>query len=240
MVLRRKRKETTAPIDFKEVFMKTIIMRMVFIILAITAICSSLKVKPNGRRKIKRKGAESHPECQTFKKTNERRQCELVFSNPYIEWSEKMLSDDKYIENLETVDVSDNDGARITRIKRRAQKIKKCKFSMEHYKNTSLPKGLRSTSPYESYITFDANRIPVRIISHRCLCRGCINVATLEEDNNVVSQRVQVPVEVMRNKAKVRETVYVGCSCFIPKTFNIKNRPRGRPRNRKRRNRRTG
>ncbi|XP_039270087.2 uncharacterized protein LOC120344838 [Styela clava] len=152
-----------------------------------------------------------------------------------------MLSNNKFIKNLETVDVSDTGGAQISREQRQSNRRKKCKFTKEHYKNTSLPWGLRSTSPYERYITFDANRIPKQLVTRRCLCRGCINVATLEEDNSVISGPIPYQVKVMKNNETVKETVYAGCGCFIPKTFdiNIKKPRRRRRRYRKRRNRRT-
>ncbi|XP_040353253.1 interleukin-17B isoform X1 [Herpailurus yagouaroundi] len=85
----------------------------------------------------------------------------------------------------------------------------------------------RSLSPWGYSINHDPSRIPADLPEARCLCLGCVNPFTMQEDRSMVSVPVfsQVPVRrrlcplpprtgPCRQRA-VMETIAVGCTCIF-------------------------
>ncbi|XP_073747238.1 interleukin-17B [Callorhinus ursinus] len=85
----------------------------------------------------------------------------------------------------------------------------------------------RSLSPWGYSINHDPSRIPVDLPEAQCLCLGCVNPFTMQEDRSMVSVPVfsQVPVRrrlcplpprtgPCRQRA-VMETIAVGCTCIF-------------------------
>lgn len=88
------------------------------------------------------------------------------------------------------------------------------------------PTALRSLLLSHS-INHDPSRIPADLPEARCLCLGCVNPFTMQEDRSMVSVPVfsQVPVRrrlcplppragPCRQRA-VMETIAVGCTCIF-------------------------
>ncbi|XP_069100723.1 interleukin-17B isoform X2 [Pleurodeles waltl] len=94
----------------------------------------------------------------------------------------------------------------------------------------------RSLSPWAYGINHDESRIPVDIPEARCLCTGCINPFTMQEDRSMSSipiyakipvRRLLCPREVQgkkshRKKKKcqpeyqtVMENIVIGCTCIF-------------------------
>uniref|UniRef100_A0A8D0G6S8 Interleukin 17B n=1 Tax=Sphenodon punctatus TaxID=8508 RepID=A0A8D0G6S8_SPHPU len=90
----------------------------------------------------------------------------------------------------------------------------------------------RSLSPWTYSINHDSARIPADIPEARCLCAGCINPFTMQEDRTMVSIPIYSKVPVHRllcNPSKpgrkkkrchkehkmVMETIAVGCTCIF-------------------------
>ncbi|KAM6056226.1 interleukin-17B [Chlamydotis macqueenii] len=93
----------------------------------------------------------------------------------------------------------------------------------------------RSLSPWAYSINHDATRIPADIPEARCLCTGCINPFTMQEDRTMASIPIysrlpvrrllcQVPDEVGHKPSgkkchkkyqMVMETIAVGCTCIF-------------------------
>ncbi|XP_003210348.2 interleukin-17B isoform X2 [Meleagris gallopavo] len=94
----------------------------------------------------------------------------------------------------------------------------------------------RSLSPWAYSINHDATRIPADIPEARCLCTGCINPFTMQEDRTMASIPIyswlpvrrllcQAPGEVGHKAARrkkchkkyqmVMETIAVGCTCIF-------------------------
>ncbi|NXY75401.1 IL17B protein, partial [Glareola pratincola] len=94
----------------------------------------------------------------------------------------------------------------------------------------------RSLSPWAYSINHDATRIPADIPEARCLCTGCINPFTMQEDRTMASIPIysrlpvrrllcQVPGEVEHKPSgkkkchkkyqAVMETIAVGCTCIF-------------------------
>ncbi|KAL9836663.1 LOW QUALITY PROTEIN: interleukin-17B-like [Geothlypis trichas] len=91
----------------------------------------------------------------------------------------------------------------------------------------------RSLSPWAYRINHDATRIPADIPEARCLCSGCINPFTLQEDRSMASVPIfsRLPVRRLlcpappghRSQGKkchkkyqmVMETIAVGCTCIF-------------------------
>ncbi|XP_078509107.1 interleukin-17B [Lissotriton helveticus] len=94
----------------------------------------------------------------------------------------------------------------------------------------------RSLSPWAYGINHDESRIPVDIPEARCLCTGCINPFTMQEDRSMTSipiygkipvRRLLCPQEVQgrkshRKKKKchpvyqmVMENIVIGCTCIF-------------------------
>ncbi|XP_061472840.1 interleukin-17B [Rhineura floridana] len=90
----------------------------------------------------------------------------------------------------------------------------------------------RSLSPWAYRINHDAARIPVNIPEAHCLCTGCINPFTMQEDRTMVSIPIHSKIPVRRllcdpstphRKKKrchkeyktVMETIAVGCTCIF-------------------------
>ncbi|XP_009470459.1 PREDICTED: interleukin-17B [Nipponia nippon] len=93
----------------------------------------------------------------------------------------------------------------------------------------------RSLSPWAYSINHDATRIPADIPEARCLCTGCINPFTMQEDRTMASIPIysrlpvrrllcQVPGEVGHKPSgkkchkkyqTVMETIAVGCTCIF-------------------------
>ncbi|XP_060094839.1 interleukin-17B [Heteronotia binoei] len=90
----------------------------------------------------------------------------------------------------------------------------------------------RSLSPWAYRINHDAARIPADIPEALCLCAGCINPFTMQEDRTLVSIPIysKIPVRRLlcepskthRKKKKchkeykmVMETIAVGCTCIF-------------------------
>lgn len=82
-------------------------------------------------------------------------------------------------------------------------------------------------SPASHSINHDPSRIPADLPEARCLCLGCVNPFTMQEDRSMVSVPVfsQVPVRrrlcplpprtgPCRQRA-VMETIAVGCTCIF-------------------------
>ncbi|NXI39595.1 IL17B protein, partial [Galbula dea] len=107
---------------------------------------------------------------------------------------------------------------------------KKCKVNLRLWRSNQ-----RSLSPWAYSINHDAMRIPADIPEARCLCTGCINPFTMQEDRTMASIPIysqlpvrrllcQLPVEVghkpsgkkCHKKYKmVMETIAVGCTCIF-------------------------
>lgn len=89
---------------------------------------------------------------------------------------------------------------------------------------------------FSSSINHDATRIPADIPEARCLCTGCINPFTMQEDRTMASIPIysrlpvrrllcQVPGEVGHKPSgrkkchkkyqTVMETIAVGCTCIF-------------------------
>ncbi|XP_066474492.1 interleukin-17B [Tiliqua scincoides] len=90
----------------------------------------------------------------------------------------------------------------------------------------------RSLSPWAYRINHDAARLPVDIPEAHCLCAGCINPFTMQEDRTMVSIPIYSKIPVRRllcepskphRKKKrchkeyrmVMETIAVGCTCIF-------------------------
>ncbi|XP_053155435.1 interleukin-17B [Hemicordylus capensis] len=90
----------------------------------------------------------------------------------------------------------------------------------------------RSLSPWDYRINHDAARLPVDIPEAHCLCAGCINPFTMQEDRTMVSIPIYSKIPVRRllcepgkphRKKKrchkeykmVMETIAVGCTCIF-------------------------
>nr|XP_033783552.1 interleukin-17B [Geotrypetes seraphini] len=92
----------------------------------------------------------------------------------------------------------------------------------------------RSLSPWTYSINHDEHRIPVDIPEARCLCSGCINPFTMQEDRTMSSIPIYSKIPVKRQlcdaaKAgqkhkprkkcrkykRVMENVAVGCTCIL-------------------------
>nr|XP_020636121.1 interleukin-17B isoform X1 [Pogona vitticeps] len=90
----------------------------------------------------------------------------------------------------------------------------------------------RSLSPWAYRINHDATRVPADIPEAHCLCAGCINPFTMQEDRTMVSIPIYSKIPVRRllcepskphRKKKrchkehkmVMETIAVGCTCIF-------------------------
>ncbi|XP_040262449.1 interleukin-17B [Bufo bufo] len=93
----------------------------------------------------------------------------------------------------------------------------------------------RSLSPWTYSINHDENRIPVDIPEARCLCSGCVNPFTMQEDLSMSSIPIysKIPVrrrfcekslEGLRGRRRkkchkeytaVMENIAVGCTCIF-------------------------
>nr|XP_039257701.1 interleukin-17C-like [Styela clava] len=165
-------------------------------------------------------------ECQAIEELHERKQCEFVFENDYIKWSEKMLADDKFVSELEVVHttVFDVRNSKISRRKRSVKDERNTCPILDVSNPAYTPIRLRSTSPWEMYITQDANRKPMRMIQARCLCSGCIDVRTNTEDRtNVFSEALVLSVPVLKNGKMMTEEVAIGCTCVASSSLPIGN-----------------
>ncbi|XP_064340498.1 interleukin-17B isoform X1 [Camelus dromedarius] len=99
---------------------------------------------------------------------------------------------------------------------------KKCEVNLQLWLSNK-----RSLSPWGYSINHDPSRIPADLPEARCLCLGCVNPFTMQEDRSMVSVPVfsQVPVRrrlcplpprtgPCRQRA-VMETIAVGCTCIF-------------------------
>ncbi|MEJ1279298.1 interleukin 17B [Cricetulus griseus] len=85
----------------------------------------------------------------------------------------------------------------------------------------------RSLSPWGYSINHDPSRIPADLPEARCLCLGCVNPFTMQEDRSMVSVPVFSQVPVRRRLCPppprpgpcrhrvVMETIAVGCTCIF-------------------------
>ncbi|XP_063301295.1 interleukin-17B [Pelobates fuscus] len=93
----------------------------------------------------------------------------------------------------------------------------------------------RSLSPWTYVINHDENRIPVDIPEARCLCTGCVNPFTLQEDHTMSSIPIHSKIPVRRRLCEasshglrtrrrkkchkeyiaVMENIAVGCTCIF-------------------------
>ncbi|XP_075716157.1 interleukin-17B [Rhinoderma darwinii] len=93
----------------------------------------------------------------------------------------------------------------------------------------------RSLSPWTYSINHDENRIPVDIPEARCLCSGCINPFTMQEDLSMSSIPIYSKIPVRRRfcensspglkgrrrkkchkeSTAVMENIAVGCTCIF-------------------------
>ncbi|KAM3924285.1 interleukin-17B [Leptodactylus fuscus] len=93
----------------------------------------------------------------------------------------------------------------------------------------------RSLSPWAYSINHDENRIPVDIPEARCLCSGCINPFTMQEDLSMSSIPIYSKIPVRRRFCEtsspglrgrrrkkchkeytaVMENIAVGCTCIF-------------------------
>lgn len=85
----------------------------------------------------------------------------------------------------------------------------------------------RSLSPWGYSINHDPSRIPADLPEARCLCLGCVNPFTMQEDRSMVSVPVFSQVPVRRRlcplpprsgpcrQRSVMETIAVGCTCIF-------------------------
>ncbi|XP_065266266.1 interleukin-17B [Emys orbicularis] len=108
----------------------------------------------------------------------------------------------------------------------------KCQVNLRLWRSNK-----RSLSPWAYSINHDATRIPADIPEAQCLCTGCINPFTMQEDRTIVSIPIysKLPVRRLlchppegsgaktRRKKKrchkeykmVMETIAVGCTCIF-------------------------
>ncbi|XP_030429161.1 interleukin-17B [Gopherus evgoodei] len=109
----------------------------------------------------------------------------------------------------------------------------KCQVNLRLWRSNK-----RSLSPWTYSINHDAMRIPADIPEAQCLCTGCINPFTMQEDRTIVSIPIysKLPVRRLlchppegsgtktRKKKKKRchkeykmvmETIAVGCTCIF-------------------------
>ncbi|XP_012309304.1 interleukin-17B isoform X2 [Aotus nancymaae] len=99
---------------------------------------------------------------------------------------------------------------------------RKCEVNLQLWMSNK-----RSLSPWGYSINHDPSRIPADLPEARCLCLGCVNPFTMQEDRSMVSVPVfsQVPVRrrlcpppprtgPCRQRA-VMETIAVGCTCIF-------------------------
>ncbi|XP_039269948.1 interleukin-17B-like [Styela clava] len=104
-------------------------------------------------------------------------------------------------------------------------RVKKVIPSNRKYKCPSPGNGykfnMKSTSPWVIEKNIDPNRRPRVILSAKCLCKGCIDPATRQENLSLASVQVKAPVQVYFRKKRrwIRETVMnsTGCTCVMPK-----------------------
>nr|XP_039270229.1 uncharacterized protein LOC120344951 [Styela clava] len=169
---------------------------------------------------------EDHPiECQNIAgKDNmdtyhKRQDCEIVFRNEYVKWSEKMLADESFVKDLEVLNITEDNSNQseggISRPKRSAGSNECPVFNEEYLKNNKAWKQ-RSISPWTFFITYKANRVPQRMVDTRCLCDGCIDIRTLTEDvDNLISVRLPLTVPVTKNSKLTTEEVHLGCTCAV-------------------------
>ncbi|XP_036605651.1 interleukin-17B [Trichosurus vulpecula] len=90
----------------------------------------------------------------------------------------------------------------------------------------------RSLSPWAYSLNHDPARIPVDLPEARCLCLGCINPFTMQEDRTMVSVPIYSQIPVRRHLCSlfpragwrqqkacaprpVMETIAVGCTCIF-------------------------
>ncbi|XP_051829749.1 interleukin-17B [Antechinus flavipes] len=90
----------------------------------------------------------------------------------------------------------------------------------------------RSLSPWTYSLNHDPARIPVDLPEARCLCLGCINPFTMQEDRTMVSVPIYSQIPVRRHLCSlfpragwrqqkacaprtVMETIAVGCTCIF-------------------------
>ncbi|XP_068128979.1 interleukin-17B [Hyperolius riggenbachi] len=93
----------------------------------------------------------------------------------------------------------------------------------------------RSLSPWTYSINHDENRIPASIPEARCLCTGCINPFTMQEDHSMSSIPIYSKIPVRRRLCdhsspgprgrrrkkchkeytSVMENIAVGCTCIF-------------------------
>ncbi|XP_072791467.1 interleukin-17B [Taeniopygia guttata] len=89
----------------------------------------------------------------------------------------------------------------------------------------------RSLSPWAYRINHDARRIPADIPEARCLCRGCINPFSMQEDRSMASVPIYSRLPVRRRLCPaprppgsercpkkyqlVMEAIAVGCTCIF-------------------------
>ncbi|XP_010000267.1 PREDICTED: interleukin-17B [Chaetura pelagica] len=106
----------------------------------------------------------------------------------------------------------------------------KCRVNLRLWRSNR-----RSLSPWAYSINHDATRIPADIPEARCLCTGCINPFTMQEDRTMASIPIYSRLPVRRllcplpgeagHKASgkkchrkyqmVMETIAVGCTCIF-------------------------
>ncbi|XP_006526169.1 interleukin-17B isoform X1 [Mus musculus] len=99
---------------------------------------------------------------------------------------------------------------------------KKCEVNLQLWLSNK-----RSLSPWGYSINHDPSRIPADLPEARCLCLGCVNPFTMQEDRSMVSVPVFSQVPVRRRlcpqpprpgpcrQRVVMETIAVGCTCIF-------------------------
>ncbi|XP_075398826.1 interleukin-17B [Tenrec ecaudatus] len=99
---------------------------------------------------------------------------------------------------------------------------KKCEVNLQLWLSNK-----RSLSPWGYSINHDPSRVPVDLPEAQCLCLGCVNPFTMQEDRSMVSVPVFSQVPVRRRlcpqpprtgpcrQRTVMETIAVGCTCIF-------------------------
>ncbi|XP_004451023.2 interleukin-17B [Dasypus novemcinctus] len=131
-----------------------------------------------------------------------------------VSWAKPFARMEEYERNL---------GEMVAQLRNSSEPARrKCEVNLQLWLSNK-----RSLSPWGYSINHDPSRIPADLPEARCLCLGCVNPFTMQEDRSLVSVPVfsQVPVRrrlcpppprtgPCRQRA-VMETIAVGCTCIF-------------------------
>ncbi|XP_076824109.1 uncharacterized protein LOC143470098 [Clavelina lepadiformis] len=138
-------------------------------------------------------------------------ECEMVMSHPTLQKSYKLLQEASEDELREAYQRSRS---------KRSTGDKNCPVMNAKYLNqhrNSNDDGARSLSPYRLTTKYDNDLIPSYYKEAECLCNGCIDPGTGEENADFRSTSLPRPVVFFRisNRQIVKKNLTVGCTCVI-------------------------